>query len=96
MGRVVANIPLSLDGRVNGRGGDYDMGLIAPHAVTDEPRLPVMPAGRVRRFASRCTPSGDVRKRSKDSHNRQRRYDLRRLQLHARPPLASEMPSISD
>lgn len=36
--RVVGNISLSLDGRVNGRGGDYDMSWIAPHAVTDEPR----------------------------------------------------------
>ncbi|HZX08559.1 dihydrofolate reductase family protein [Kribbella sp.] len=31
---VVGNISLSLDGRVNGPGGDYDMGWIAPHAVT--------------------------------------------------------------
>jgi dihydrofolate reductase len=30
---VVGNISLSLDGRVNGPGGDYDMGWIAPHAV---------------------------------------------------------------
>jgi dihydrofolate reductase len=36
--RVVGNITLSLDGRVNGRGGDYDMGWIVPHAVTDAPR----------------------------------------------------------
>ena len=36
--RVVANISLSLDGRVNGAGGDYDMGWIAPHAVTDGAR----------------------------------------------------------
>jgi dihydrofolate reductase len=36
--RVTANIALSLDGRVNGPGGDYDMGWIAPHAVTDEAR----------------------------------------------------------
>jgi dihydrofolate reductase len=33
--RVVGNIALSLDGRVNGPGGDYDMGWIVPHAVTD-------------------------------------------------------------
>ena len=32
---VVANISLSLDGRTNGAGGDYDMGWIVPHAVTD-------------------------------------------------------------
>jgi len=32
---VVANISLSLDGRTNGVGGDYDMGWIVPHAVTD-------------------------------------------------------------
>ncbi|BCJ41203.1 riboflavin biosynthesis protein RibD [Actinoplanes ianthinogenes] len=36
--RVVANISLSLDGRVNGPGGDYDMGWIVPHAVTDAAR----------------------------------------------------------
>ena len=36
--RVVGNISLSLDGRVNGRGGDYDMSWIGPHAVTDAPR----------------------------------------------------------
>ncbi|MEU4196382.1 dihydrofolate reductase family protein [Kribbella sp. NPDC026611] len=31
---VVGNITLSLDGKVNGPGGDYDMGWIAPHAMT--------------------------------------------------------------
>ncbi|WP_083864813.1 dihydrofolate reductase family protein [Nocardia brevicatena] len=31
--RVVANISLSLDGRVNGPGGEYDMGWVVPHAV---------------------------------------------------------------
>jgi dihydrofolate reductase len=31
---VVGNITLSLDGRVAGPGGDYDMGWIVPHAVT--------------------------------------------------------------
>jgi dihydrofolate reductase len=36
--RVVANITLSLDGRVNGPGGDADMGWIVPHALTDEAR----------------------------------------------------------
>ncbi len=36
--RVVANISLSLDGRTNGPGGAYDMGWIAPHAVTDGAR----------------------------------------------------------
>jgi len=36
--RVVANISLSLDGRTTGAGGDYDMGWIVPHAVTDEAR----------------------------------------------------------
>jgi dihydrofolate reductase len=36
--RVVANITLSLDGRTTGPGGDYDMGWIAPHAVTDAAR----------------------------------------------------------
>jgi len=35
---VTANIALSLDGRINGPGGMYDMGWIAPHAVTDEAR----------------------------------------------------------
>lgn len=33
--RVVANISLSLDGRVTGPEGDYDMGWIARHAVSD-------------------------------------------------------------
>lgn len=33
--RVVGNVSLSLDGRINGPGGDYDMGWIVPHAVTD-------------------------------------------------------------
>ncbi|WP_433605759.1 dihydrofolate reductase family protein [Dactylosporangium sp. CA-139114] len=32
--RVVANISLSLDGRVTGRGGDFDMAWIVPHAVS--------------------------------------------------------------
>ena len=36
--RVVGNISLSLDGRVNGPGGDYDMGWIVPHAVTEASR----------------------------------------------------------
>jgi dihydrofolate reductase len=36
--RVVANISLSLDGRVNGRGGDVDMGWIVPHAISDAAR----------------------------------------------------------
>jgi dihydrofolate reductase len=35
---VVANISLSLDGRVAGPGGDYDMSWIVPHAVTDRAR----------------------------------------------------------
>ncbi|MEV4516536.1 dihydrofolate reductase family protein [Dactylosporangium sp. NPDC049525] len=32
---VVGNITLSVDGRSNGPGGDYDMGWIVPHAITD-------------------------------------------------------------
>jgi dihydrofolate reductase len=36
--RVVANISLSLDGRINGPGGDHDMGWIVPHAVSDGAR----------------------------------------------------------
>ena len=36
--KVVANISLSLDGRVNGRGSDFDMGWIVPHAVSDAAR----------------------------------------------------------
>ncbi|WP_433661208.1 dihydrofolate reductase family protein [Nocardia sp. CA-128927] len=36
--RVVANITLSLDGRTNGPGGDYDMSWIVPHAVSDTAR----------------------------------------------------------
>lgn len=35
---VVANISLSLDGRTNGRGGDFDMSWVAPHAVGDAQR----------------------------------------------------------
>ena len=35
---VVANITLSLDGRVAGPGGEYDMGWIVPHAITDGSR----------------------------------------------------------
>ena len=36
--RVVANITLSLDGRINGPGGEYDMGWIVPHALSDGAR----------------------------------------------------------
>jgi dihydrofolate reductase len=36
--RVVGNISLSLDGRVAGAGGEYDMGWIVPHAITDGAR----------------------------------------------------------
>ena len=32
---VTANISLSLDGRVSGTGGEYDMSWIVPHAITD-------------------------------------------------------------
>jgi hypothetical protein len=35
---VVANISLSLDGRVAGPGGGYDMGWIVPHALSDGAR----------------------------------------------------------
>jgi len=35
---VIANISLSLDGRVTGPGGDYDMGWIIPHAITNGAR----------------------------------------------------------
>jgi dihydrofolate reductase len=35
---VTANISLSLDGRVNGAGGDYDMSWIVPHAITQGAR----------------------------------------------------------
>ena len=35
---VVGNILLSLDGRVTGPGGEYDMGWIVPHAITDTAR----------------------------------------------------------
>ncbi len=40
---VVANISLSLDGRVSGPGGDYDMGWVVPHAVTDGARDHMIP-----------------------------------------------------
>ena len=36
--RVVGNLSLSLDGRIAGRGGEYDMSWIVPHAVTDVAR----------------------------------------------------------
>ena len=36
--KVVANITLSIDGRINGRGGDYDMSWIVPHSVTEATR----------------------------------------------------------
>jgi dihydrofolate reductase len=36
--RVIANISLSLDGRITGPGGEYDMGWVASHAVTDAAR----------------------------------------------------------
>ena len=32
---VVGNISLSLDGRTSGPGGEYDMGWIVPHAITN-------------------------------------------------------------
>ena len=35
---VVANISLSLDGRVTGPAGEYDMGWIVPHAITEGAR----------------------------------------------------------
>ena len=35
---IVANISLSLDGRTSGPGGEYDMGWIVPHAITDAAR----------------------------------------------------------
>jgi len=35
---VVGNISLSLDGRMAGPGGEYDMGWIVPHALTDGAR----------------------------------------------------------
>lgn len=38
MRKVVANISLSLDGRIAGPGGEYDMGWIVGHAVTDGAR----------------------------------------------------------
>ena len=36
--KVIANISLSLDGRTAGRNGEYDMGWIVPHAITDGAR----------------------------------------------------------
>lgn len=35
---VTANITLSLDGRVSGPGGEYDMSWIVPHAITPRSR----------------------------------------------------------
>ena len=35
---VIGNISLSLDGRVTGPGGEYDMSWVAPHAITDAAR----------------------------------------------------------
>lgn len=42
MRTVVANITLSLDGRTTGAGGEYDMGWLAAHAVTDAARNHLM------------------------------------------------------
>ena len=36
--KVLANISLSLDGRVTGPAGEYDMGWIVPHAITNGAR----------------------------------------------------------
>ncbi len=36
--KVIANCSLSLDGRTNGPGGDYDMSWIVPHAITSGAR----------------------------------------------------------
>lgn len=36
--KVVANLALSLDGRINGAAGPHDMGWIVPHALTDAAR----------------------------------------------------------
>ena len=36
--RVVGDISLTLDGRITGRGGEYDMSPVAPHAMTDNAR----------------------------------------------------------
>ena len=35
---VIANISLSLDGKVTGPGGEYDMGWIVPHAISNAAR----------------------------------------------------------
>jgi dihydrofolate reductase len=35
---VIGNISLSLDGRVSGAGGEYDMSWIVPHAITNAAR----------------------------------------------------------
>ena len=35
---VIGNFSLSLDGRVTGPGGEYDMGWIVPHAITNVAR----------------------------------------------------------
>jgi dihydrofolate reductase len=35
---VIGNIALSLDGRVSGAGGDFDMGWVVPHAISDGAR----------------------------------------------------------
>ncbi|MFC0430961.1 dihydrofolate reductase family protein [Kutzneria buriramensis] len=35
---VVANISLSLDGRISGPGGEYDMSWIVPHAISEGAR----------------------------------------------------------
>jgi dihydrofolate reductase len=35
---VIGNISLSLDGRTTGLGGEYDMGWIVPHAITEGAR----------------------------------------------------------
>jgi hypothetical protein len=51
--RVVGNISLSLDGRVTGPGGPFDMGWIVPHAVTEAARRHML---RVTAAATGCSP----------------------------------------
>jgi dihydrofolate reductase len=43
---VAANISLSLDGRVSGPGGDYDMSWIVPHATTPGSRAHMLTVTR--------------------------------------------------
>ena len=51
---VVGNFSLSLDGRISGPGGEYDMRWIVPHAIT---LCPEIAGGGARLFEDGLPPS---------------------------------------